>query len=103
MCYIHTFIFSKQDVPLPAIPGPVAASDATASDVATELLYEDIGDRNRLPSTEAPARMSPTDNVSMNNPYEYMKPVVGASESGGNYQFTLCSAYGVPLEAGNKL
>jgi hypothetical protein len=34
----------------------------------------------------------------MNHPYEYVKPADNAE----NYQFTLCSAYGVPLEVGKN-
>ena len=34
--------------------------------------------------------------------YEDVKPAVGVAESGGAYHFTLCSAYGVPLERKNN-
>ena len=34
--------------------------------------------------------------------YEDVKPAVGVADSGGAYHFTLCSAYGVPLERGNN-
>jgi hypothetical protein len=38
----------------------------------------------------------------LNHPYEYVKPAAGVRDiaAGGNYQFTLCSAYGVQVEAG---
>jgi hypothetical protein len=41
----------------------------------------------------------------MNHPYEYVKSaaiVLDNAKSAGNYQFTVCSAYGVPLEAGSN-
>ena len=69
------------------------------ADIATQQLYEEIRDVD--PSPQAPERTpaAPMHHVE----YEDVKPAVGVAESGGTYHFTLCSAYGVPLERGNKL
>jgi hypothetical protein len=84
--------FSKQVIPLPAIPG--AADDTTA---ANELLYEDVGDTLATDTSETAIETAGAV-VPMNHPYEYVKPADNAE----NYQFTLCSAYGVPLEVGKN-
>jgi hypothetical protein len=55
-----------------------------------EVLYEDIRDGTAIHETAS---------SDLNHPYEYVKPAAGA-ESAENYQFTLCSAYGVPVETG---
>ena len=72
------------------------------ADMATQQLYEEIRDVDpQPPDIEAPESTPGTPMYHVE--YEDVKPAVGVAESGGTYHFTLCSAYGVPLERGNKL
>ena len=67
--------------------------------MATQQLYEEI---NPSPPNIVPPESTPgTPAAPMHHveyEYEDVKPAVGVAEFGGAYHFTLCSAYGVPLE-----
>ena len=71
--------------------------------MATQQLYEEIKDVDPSPpNIVAPENTPGTPAAPMHHvEYEDVKPAVGVAESGGTYHFTLCSAYGVPLERGN--
>ena len=75
------------------------------ADIATQQLYEEIRDVDPSPlNIVAPGDTPGTRAAPMHHvEYEDVKPAVGVAESGGTYHFTLCSAYGVPLEGRNKL
>ena len=68
--------------------------------MATEELYEEIRDVDPShPNIVAPENTPGTPAAPMHHvEYEDVKPAVGVAELGGTYHFTLCSAYGVPLD-----
>ena len=84
--------------PLASIPEVNTTSSAVS---ATQQLYEEIRDVDPSPpNIVAPESTPGTPAAPMQHvEYEDVKPV---AESGGTYHFTLCSAYGVPLERGNN-
>ena len=92
---------STAQIPLAAITEDDATIPAA---IATQQLYEEIGDVDPSPpNIVAPESTPVTPAAPMHHvEYEDVKPAVGVAESGGTYHFTLCSAYGVPLERGNN-
>jgi hypothetical protein len=83
-----------------------AGEDETLPATAMEVLYEDIRDESLLPQNTAiyeTAPEVPAAVTDLNHPYEYVKPAArDNAESAEKYQFTLCSAYGLPVETRKK-
>jgi hypothetical protein len=64
------------------------------------LVYEEIKGVEPPPPSIAIPEPNPGTSTSATPVYVEYEDVKPAAES-GSYQFTLCSAYGVPLETGN--
>ena len=80
----------------------IPAASATQQQQEQQL-YEEIRDVDPSPpNIVAPESTPGTPAAPMHHvEYEDVKPAVGV-ESEGTYHFTLCSAYGLPLERGNN-